>query len=427
MIGATQPSRGAAFWLLLAGVFFEAFSTLRVTGAVTLGDALILASGFAVMVDSARGGTRIWLPWWILLGLPLFAAGPVIDGLVVGKSTRDDVVHALTLIFCIFIIPVVIASQRQDERSPQWLLLAWVSGHAVGAVIAFLQFHDWQPKFLNPWLGWLGNRIAGMNSNPNIMGEALAIVTPMYVALAVESKSWLRAAIWTAICALGFHVSDLTGSRASIGAAAGATLVTVALFALRTRKSQLPQRLMQTLMLAGAVAAFLALRADFYDSAVRRLLGQSPTGELSSWIRGELAEAAMRTFTATPLLGNGYGWLTYKAHNVWLVLLECGGLLGLLGFLITQVGFAAYAWRSFRNSKAGDVPVTWAIGLVGAWSAWLMVSMYQFPILHRHAHILFGLSVLWLLVSERRRRGAEPAPAASAPSHGFRSSWQASK
>lgn len=404
-ISLAFPALAAAF--LVVGIFFEALLMLRVTGGVTVGDALIMASAALLMALALQGRTRIWLPAWLLLAVPLIAAGPLLHALFGDWFDRADLVMAIELTFCAIVLPAVIASQAADRRLARRLVLAWIAGNIVGAAVAYLQFHWFDLGPLQRWVVWNSGRVAGMTPNPNTLGASLALVAPMCVAFAADTRRLLPMALWT-IAAIGcVHVIDLTGSRTAIVSGALGCAAVVVLFAARTRAVELPLRIIQLIVAVGLVVAAWELRSGYHDSAIERLLGRSVSAEISAYFRNALHRASLEAIGAAPFLGNGYGSMAHAAHNVPMALIQGGGLAGFAGFVLAQAGLLLAAVRLYLQSRDDLASRGFVIGLLGVWCAWLALGIYDVSILNRNAYVPFGIGVLWWVAG----RGGHAVPA----------------
>ncbi len=347
---------------------------------------------------------------FILLAFAAFIAGTAHAGI-----TKDTLRHFAEIIIAVCLFYVVTNSVRDYRQLRQILLVIILAGAAaslIGVILYFL------PKALTVRLlstlrvfhypaGWdvlwfiednpdLPMRAISTSVNPNVLGGLLILVvtltTPqLFARRPLIEKKWLAPILAVMlVCLL------LTFSRGAFVAIGTALLF---LGVIRYR------RLLPVLGLAGALILILPQTREYILHLQAGFLVQD---QATAMRMGEYKDA-LTLISRYPWFGVGFGGtpsidLYLGVSNVYLLIAEEMGLIGLGSFLLVMGVFFAYAWRAWRRvERDSDLePLLFGLGgaLLGAMVGGL-VDHYFFNLDFPHSVSLFWLYTALTVVTIR--------------------------
>lgn len=337
---------------------------------------------------------------FILLALATFIAGTAHSGV-----TKDTLRHFLEIIIAIALFFVVTNSVRTRRQLRQIVLVIIVSGFAaslIGVILYFL------PKPLTVRLlsmlrvfhypsGWgvlrfiednpsLPMRAISTSVDPNVLG-GLLILTVMLTTTQLFAPRPLLRRIWVApMLAVMVTCLLLTFSRGSF-AAIGVALAFLG--AIRYRK------LLPLVALVVIVILVLPQTREYIEHFQAGLLIED---RATAMRLGEYKDA-LTLISRYPWFGVGFGGtpsidLYLGVSNVYLLMAEEMGLVGLAAFLLIMGVFFAYAWHAWRrmdrDSETEPLLLGLAVGLLGAMAGG-MLDHYFFNLDFPHSVSLFWL------------------------------------
>lgn len=337
------------FVLLQGAVFFAPYTSFRHPSIyITLSD-IMFAGAFFLRVSTGRVATPFAsLTWLWLLGL-LMVSG----GLFIGSVFKGDVVRCLVLItqysFAYLLVPLVLL--RRSEEEIVRLIKCGVWGMAImcaaGAVIYWTGFHSTERVQMALVTG--NRRLQGFTDNPNGMAVLTVMALPLVwlLLLAKEMRTWVALLCIVLLITGIILTSSNTGLYSMIAAAL------IFFGGRRNFKTLIAIALLGT--------AVLTFGQDYLPTTFQtRVLSAVNSGDLSSAgtfeDRQELNKEALEMADENLIIGLGadqyrqasrYG---LPVHNLYLLMLNEGGGLSLLGYLVLLsvpmlAGIAAYRSR----------------------------------------------------------------------------------
>lgn len=393
----TRPAKPPLGWLAFACVApalaLETLNAVRLTHSVSVGDALLVVGGILAVLPRIRRGILAGsIPPWLWLG----GTGLIIAGLLaafrsgLGHDLLPTLEFAGTLIGVPVIVMLVVDSYGRLELAVElWLLVASLS-----AVIAVLDLK------LGAGIGSrltgidyvrYGARAPGLTLQPNFLGLASAMAMPVAALRASRRGRWatfdlanVRNLLYLMILGAGVLAS---GSRSALVAA---------VIAIAALPFFLPGRRRSIALLATGILVVVALGVLTFDSSIASKLGVvtgqrffGPTGQGSTQYRLVAYAAAIRETIAHPLLGQGFQSVLV-AHDIYLQLLQAGGVVALLAFLTFAGGAVATARRL---TTSAELPA-WVSGLAAAFgaslAAWLIGGLALNDLYNRYLYIPVG-------------------------------------
>lgn len=244
-------------------------------------------------------------------------------------------------------------------------------------------------------------RAISTSQDPNVLGGLLIIVTGFTVPQLISRRPLLPLKATAPMIGIMVLCLILTFSRGSMGG----LVVGVGMIAL------LRYRRLGWLLLAGAALLLLLPQGQVWlQHAIEGVRGE----DLATQMRFGEYKDAFTVIMRHPWIGVGFSNtpeidLYVGVSNVYLLIAEEAGLLGLTAFLLIIVLFFAYLWRGTRLARgdSGLEAILW-----GVWAALAgvlaggMLDHYLFNLAFPHAATLFwtcvGLAVATIALAERQ-------------------------
>jgi O-antigen ligase len=359
---------------------------------------------------------------FILLAFVAFIAGTAHAGI-----TKDTLRHFAEIIIAVSLFFVVTNSVRDRRQLKQILVVIILAGFIaslIGVILYFL------PRALSVRLlsmlrvvhypsGWtvlqfiednpdLPMRAISTSVNPNVLGGLLILIvtltTPqLFTRRPLIPKKWLIPMLSVTMLCL-----FLTFSRGSF-VAVGAAVAVLAVLRYRRLLPLMALVLVLILVLPQTREYIMHMQEGFLlqDRATAMRLGEY--------------KDALRLISRYPWFGVGFGGtpsidIYLGVSNVYLLIAEEMGLVGLGSFLLIMGVFFAYAWLPWRRMEpdSEDEPLLLglAVALLGAMVGGL-VDHYFFNLDFPHSVSVFwlfaGLAVVTIRLSGEESVGAEGA------------------
>lgn len=411
----SDPLRTAGYALVLVAVPLVTCNALRAGENANYGDVpLGLATVFLLGSWLRHGVPRGVIPAGVPLGaLLLLAAGALA---IVPAENLDSMLPSLRFGITLGLMPLVIMFATTTPRRLQALVDLWLLAAAANSVVAALDLFGGTNIGLSlTSIDYVGitERATGLTNHPNHLGLVAAMALPVAVAR-------LGAGGWRALAALGLVPLLLvgvfaSGSRGAFIAAAAGVVILFA-FGAATR------RLRTTLLLFGVpVVAFVVLIAVIGNNelltgsvTVERLAGGGGA-TLSDNARRVTLSRSLGEALENPLVGDGFEEVR-TAHNIYVQLLQAGGILALIGFATFAI---AVVRRARRLSLASSGSPPWLMTLAAANGAsiyvWLLFGMVGTAVYDRYLYVPVGVVLALGLIHRRRFAAREPPQAGSSP------------
>jgi O-antigen ligase len=395
-----DPLRTFGYVLVLIAVPLSTCNALRAGQNVTYGDiplalATVLLLGSWLVRGLPRGVVPAGLP---LAALLLLAAGVLA---IVPAENLASLLPTLRFAVTLGLTPVIIMLAAGTPRRVRTLVDVWLLGAAVNSAVAALDMlgvTSIGTSLLSLDFVNTTNRAPGLTNHPNHLGLVAAMALPVAIArLGAGGMRGLAACGLVPLLIGGVFVSGSRG--AFIAAAAGAVILFA--FGTTTRRAR------TTLLLFGApVVAFVVVVVMLGNNAlagsvtIERLGGgggatQSDNARLLT-LRQSVDKAIQH-----PLVGVGFVEVR-TAHNIYVQLLEAGGLIALAGFL----AFAgAMVRRARRLALPGSGSPPWLMSLAAGSGAsicvWLLFGMVGNAVYDRYLYIPVGVVLALALMHDR--------------------------
>lgn len=334
-------------------------------GPLTLPDLFLIP---AFLIGSLKAIREDWrFPTWLIGSFLLITACALVPAIVTNDISGR--VGLLRMSFAMLLVCTVIGRVASSSAEAEQVASLYVLSAAANVVYGIAQKLV-ALAFLPTASG--GFRVAGLTAHPNQLGLICATALPLAIDLSRKSTAWLFAAT---LCAAGIVVS---GSRMALLAGVFGILAFL----------KLTDRIRVAAFVQLAVIGVLALSLLIFapvdideGSAITRLMeGEADTVE-SNNARIESVQGAFRAFQQAPVFGVGTGPITEDqlgAHNLYLILIQVGGIATLAGFSWFVLGAVRKGKLDYRQNRASMygllVLATWLFaGLTqpGYYDRWL--------------------------------------------------------
>jgi len=337
---------------------------------------------------------------FIFLAVVAFVAGSAHAGI-----TKDTLRHFAEIIVSISLFFVVINSVREYRQLRQIVVVIILAGFAaslIGVILYFLPrpstvrllsilriFHypsGWGVLRFIEDNSLLPMRATSTSVDPNVLGGLLILVVSLTTPQLFALRPLLRK-VWVApMLAVMLTCLLLTFSRGAF-VAIGATMVFFG--AIRYRR---------LLLVVAFIAVVLLLLPQTQEYTQHFRAGLLMEDRATAMRLGEYKDA-LTLISRYPWFGVGFGGtpsidLYIGVSNVYLLMAEEMGLIGLSAFLIVIGVFFAYAWRAWRRMDMDPDTEPLLLGLAGALFGAMvggLVDHYFFNLDFPHSVSLFWL------------------------------------
>ncbi|SCW72397.1 hypothetical protein SAMN02927924_02338 [Sphingobium faniae] len=335
------------FFLLQGAVFFAPYISFRHPAIyITISD-VMFAGAFCLRLATGRMMPPFAnLTWLWLLGLFMLTGG-----LFFSTMFHGDMARCLILIaqycFAYLVVPLVLLRRPEDQviRLIKCGIWGMVIMCAIGIAIYMTGWYSMSRGQMAVITG--SRRLAGFVDNPNAMAVLTVMTLPLVWFLLLSRQ--LRPSIALLCLGLLIYGVILTSSNTGLYSMIAATLIFFG-----------GRRNFKTLLVVAALgAAALTFGQDYMPQKFQeRVLGAINSGDISGAgtfeDRQELNIEALTLADDNLILGMGadqyrvvsqYG---HPVHNLYLLLLNEGGGLSLLGYLVilgVPILAGIFAWR----------------------------------------------------------------------------------
>lgn len=402
-------------------------NALRISYSLSFGDTLLVLGGvFAIARRSRAGVPARSVPVW----LPLAVLGILIAGLLAAfrGNVGADLLPTVEFAGTMFGAPVVVMLAVDSPRRAELAVEAWLCAATVSAIVAVLD--------LKLGLG-IGRRLTGIDFvtfthrapgltlHPNHLAVVSAMAMPV---AAIRASRRVRPEGFAVANARNlFYVFSLgagvlaSGSRGGLaGAVAGIAVLPILQ----------PGRRRSLALIAVGALTVLALGALTFDSSIasrlgvitgQRLSGQAAGTQLSNDYRTGAYAAAVRETLAHPIAGQGFESVR-TAHDIYLQLLQAGGVVAVAAFTVFMSGVLGLAGRLSASPNLSGSLAGLASAFGASFVVWLIVGLVQNELYDRYLYIPVGLLLAVHMMTRGRAADAsfsrnlrrDPAPLVSA-------------
>lgn len=357
---------------------------------------------------------------FIFLAVVAFIAGTSHAGI-----TKDTVRHFVEIIIAISLFFVVINCVRQYRQLRQILVVIILAGFVaslIGVVLYFLPrpttvrllsllrvFHypsGWSVLWFIEDNPLLPMRATSTSAHPNVLGGLLILIVSLtipqlFARRPLLSKMWVAPML--AVMLICLLLTFSRGAFVAIGA------IAVFLGAVRYR------RLLVVVALATVIILLLPQTQEYIQHFRAGLLVQD---RATAMRLGEYKDA-LALISRYPWFGVGFGGtpsidLYIGVSNVYLLIAEEMGLIGLSAFLVIMGVFFTCAWRAWRRMEPDLDTEPLLLGLAGALLGAMVGGLadhYFFNLDFPHSVSIFwlytGLAVVAIKVSGEQGEKAQ--------------------
>lgn len=302
----------------------------------------------------------------------------------------------------VILIPILIATVGTTVGRCRRLINLFVAGALVNAAAGVL---DHVGIHLGP-VPYSNARSAGLTVQSNYLALTCAIAIPMAMLWFGRSRRWtLAGAVAVPLLLGGVYAS---GSRAGFVSGLLAVVLPILLVPrLRPAISAVLPFLGMALVL---VFTFTHVGSKILQQV--RLGGSSTTTAVSDYRRSTAASVAWSQIQARPVEGVGFSVIAY-AHDIYLELLDAGGMIAMLAFAV----FLAGVMNSAVKSRAGPLREE-AIVCGVAVAVWLINGIFDNQVADKYLYVVPGLLLAiarttWLCGPQHAVPRSETAPRAA--------------
>jgi len=403
-----------ALALLYGAVATMPLNGVRVLPSVALCDVLLVGAGVAQGLRLLLDPRPLHaLPAWLPIAAWLLALATLIST-IFASQLGANLVPGAQFVVALLLTPIVIATIADRPQRRARLVGCFVAGALVNALVGVLDLaagtHVGQA--VTGLQFTYNHRVAGFTNHPNTLATVCALALPLTLAQlgAARASGGGRARTALAlliVVALVFGVL-VSGSRAGLVVAAAA--VVVGCVRLRAVRRLVPA-LLACVALA-LVAVSVASSTSLFVATQR--LGDGQEVASSNEARVSRYGVATQIATSRPLTGVGFA-TARRAHDIYLQLLQAGGVLALAAFALLAAGALRDAARLGADARLDERERELARALAICMLVWLGIGVVQNPLYDRFLYFTPGLIVA-LAIVPARRGSRQPAARRRLPS-----------
>ncbi|MDP9142740.1 MAG: hypothetical protein M3O62_18370 [Pseudomonadota bacterium] len=426
--------RSLSALILAAALFFAAIPEVRLTSYLPLATPLFLLAFAAGIVERGlhreyvtRRPLRLALAGYLVAGTLLVISYTVnavmglfhperierlyaYAGELALPTATTDFLHGTlgnsyiplrNLLIGVVVIPLAMLAIRiRSWQEFRFLILVWTAGGVYGACFAIAYCKGYITDHWE-WTWVYLRRVQGLTVHPGALGLTSMLAFPGILMLLIECRNKLVIGIALVCACLAWMSIDYSGSRS----AAGGVLILCAI----TYVVQMPTWAARRR--AAIIVALLGVPTALLIGVAAPLLGIGPSSALLRLASGNYSSDSVRTLVNSsaldqaldsPVFGVGYQVLQV-AHNNYLQIWHAGGVVGLLGFVLTLAVpmWLLYDLRPIQpEQKVCAVMFSCIMTIVLLY--WVQSNPNYFAIM-----LLFGLATFAGLAA-RRRNGFDP-------------------
>jgi O-Antigen ligase len=379
-------------------VFTITWNGIRLGGGA-MGD-VFLALAFAAVITHVVGtrGSLPLPPWLFVAGVGFLLAGVLSmvfppNQAIVEQSTLTELSYRLQsgvsgavkpfsnrteLIYfeaAVVVVPVLIMAVGTTPRRCRWLIDLWVAGSLVNAAVGVL---DHIGIHLGP-IPYTYHRSAGLTVQSNYLALTCVIALPLAGLWIGRSRRWTAAG--TAALALLLGGVYASGSRAGT---VGALLAFAATVAVLPRLRPMVVRALPYVGMALVVVLMFTSTGSKILHQVR-LSGGDSTTAVSDYRRSTAASVAWSQVKARPIEGVGFSVIS-AAHDIYLELLNAGGIIALASFVVFIAGLAGAVRKALPGLMRREA-LTSGVAIM----AWLAFGIFANQVADKFLYVVPGI------------------------------------
>ena len=400
--GITEASIGLGFVLMLLLLFTLGIEKLGIfvvmvamffapmTAMVLPGASFVTVSDFAVVIGFMLLFPTIirkplWVPWQFGVGaIIFFIVGCIASFLVPVPLSSIDLTLRVTAATILLPLAFVWWAPRGK------VLYAVVFAYPAGATFNILYALMKGPTLAN-------GRYTGLTEQPTAFGYAALLgmtVLPFTAAILPKGRRWIVLPMGV-ILGYGIWIS---GSRASL-----LVLILMAAMYPLLEKSIKAAGFLFAAGIAIYASLDTILNQNDGSNALSRLLGHGSGGSDSERLEG--LAAAFEVFQESPIIGNGFEFDTFLAHNIYMQVLTCVGVIGFIAFMLILWSFAIPLFTAAAPYRLLAYPAV----------AYIIVGPITPNLGSRYVGIMLAVSLLGATIGKMGPHDVEPEEPEAAP------------
>jgi hypothetical protein len=371
--------------LVMVGMFFAPMTAMVLPGAsfVTVSDFAIVGAFTLLFPSIIR--KRVWVPWQFAVGSMIFFTVSMIASFLVPVPLMS-IDLTLRVTAATILLPLAFVWWAPRGRVLYFLVAMYPLGAAFNVTYAVLR----GPTLAN-------GRYTGLTEQPTAFGYAclLAIcVLPFMFAVLPRGRRWMVFPVGL-VLSYGIWIS---GSRASLLV----LIVLAAMFPFLERSIK-AAGFIALLGIIGIAMLDRILDQNDGSNALSRLLGSGSGGSDHERLEG-LAEA-WQVFQQSPIIGNGFEFETFLAHNIYMQVLTCVGIIGFVAFMLILWAFAIPLFTAKAPYRLLAYPAV----------AYIVVGPITPNLGSRYVGIMLAVSFLGATIGKMGPHDVEPDEEPEAP------------
>jgi hypothetical protein len=401
-----------AFAVLCVAMVGVTFNGIQPVSGVSLADGPLALSG--VLVIFMLLGSRLIrtppIPPWLTISVYFLIISGVLATLASEGST-SGLLYTFRFAVTLFGVPVLISLLASTKRRRNILVELWLVSVAINCLIAV---SDSRGTHIGQSLTGVNSsythRQAGLTAHSNHLGYVCVLALSVAIVQAVAASTRISRVLHILLVVLIGFALHLTGSRVAIIGAA-ITVICIPLYITGFSRAVLTTIVVGSFLVLGV---FLVTSSSSSTYSLTQLAGRSSTNsETSDSVHFEDIQQSEESFYNHPFTGTGYNNI-HTAQDIYLQLLESGGILALTAFLTFIIGILCTS-ISVHGTPAVDphernIASAVGVGVV----CWMIMGLIQPPIYDRYLYIGPGI-LLAIFLSSKRLRVAQSTQSMGMP------------
>lgn len=391
--------------VLLLAIALMSFNGVRLGQHLTASDAVLLLGAAALCLAAlTREVALLRPPVWLVVAAALLIGSDLLSALADGRPP-GDLIDSLRFAAAMVGVIVLVGSVCSGLHLARLVVIAWVLSAAVNSVVGLSDSVG--ATAIGRAVTGLAfqGRYAALTVHPNHLAMVCAMALPGALWLVLSSRSRVGRVIDGALALTVVLGLIAAGSRAGLlAAAAGVAIV----FFSSAKRPLAVAVLLSTIVLASFLALALGFGTQLSGLTIVERATNSQLVLQSDDARRLSYQDAISGFLASPLYGAGFS-LVRTAHDIYLQLLQAGGVVALAGFLLFGVrtlrtGLVLLYGRSRANGPWRSLAAAMSASMV----VWLVAGLFQNFVYDRFLYLPAGvlLGVAASVASSRRAYGA---------------------
>jgi O-Antigen ligase len=390
-VNGTVTNGKVAFAVLCMAMVTITFNGIQPVSGMSLADGPLALSGAMIILMLSRYTRTRSIPRWHTISAYLLLISALL-GALASEGSNSGLGNALRFVITLFGVPIIIGLLASTPRRRTILIELWLASVAINSVVAILDSKGAHiSQSLTGFNYSVSGRQAGLTEHPTHLGYVCVLALPVAIVRVVAVPRVVSRLLHVAVVILIGIALLLTGSRVAV---AGAMLSILCLPFYTGGNS----RVALTTIMGGLILTIgLIFVTSSSTFSLAELEGRSGASfETSDSGHLEDIHQAREGFARHPFTGTGFSNV-HGVQDIYLQLLESGGVLALIAFLTFIVGTLRTAILVRRavaiDSRERSIASALAVGVI----CWMIIGIIQPPIYDRYLYVGPGLLMaMWL-------------------------------